>query len=160
MNRVRCAAVAALSSLVVAAPAQADSFTPANSTRTFSGTLTLGGSIILNCTVSITIQTNAAGNDAEVTAASITGSLCATLVPSGFGWNIDVLTPLPPPTNVTAATLQVSGVVVGGCSGTLVGEWIAGTPSIYFPPGTMLGACQLQGQLDQTGTSSALIITN
>ncbi|ATQ42265.1 hypothetical protein [Caulobacter mirabilis] len=160
-------ALAAALALTGATTAVADTFTPPSSTAVFTGNVLLNASPPLVCTVSVTIVSNAAGSDAWVATGGIGGGgLCGLFSFSGLPWNINVETPLPPPTGQPATQLRFTGVrVVGGvvCGpGDLIATWTPGSPpTITFPPGTMLlpGPCPFQGVLTQT-SGAPLAITN
>lgn len=143
--------------------AHADTFSPSSSTTVFTGPVTLsGGSIVLTCTMTATVVANAAGTDAQITAASLGAGLCAMFAISNLPWNIDVSMPAAPPTGVTATQVKVTNVQVAPCGpGDLTANWSAIGPSITFPTGTVLmpGSCFIRGTLTQSSGPS-LAITN
>lgn len=154
------AAIVGAVSLIGVQAARADSFTPVSSTRQFQGNVLLGsGGIVLNCVLTITVSTNAAGSDAAITAATLTGGICTALAPGSLPWNVDVQAPLPPPINQPASQLKATGVAIGSCVGDLIGNWNPSGPSLTFPAGSLLGTCPVQGILNQT-SGTPLVITN
>ena len=154
------ACAAASAALALAGAAEADVFTPASTTTIFSGPVVVSGAVTLSCTLTITVVTNAAGNDANVTAAALTGGFCAGLPASALPWNVNVHLPLPPPFNITATHLKVFGVTFGPCTGDVIGLWDPTTPqTISFPTGTTVGACSVRGDIEKISGPN-LTVTN
>lgn len=170
MRKTLIALAACTAALTGASAAQADTFTPASSTFTFSGSVVYTDGFPLSCTLSLSIASNAAGNDASVTAAVFSGGgLCGSVAASGLPWNIDVSAPTPPPTGVAATRIAIKGVTTQGlvrrCGpGTVIANWNAGpAATITFPTGTQVTppspGCGLVGTLTQVG-GPPLVITN
>lgn len=170
MKKMMFALAAGAIALSGATAASADSFTPASTTAGFSGTVAVSYTIPLTCTMTATVVTNAAGNDANITASALTGGLCAVVSFIGLPWNVDVNTPVPPPTGVAATTLKLKGVTARTTTGTVCGpediivNWNAGPPAtITIPLGTEINpptpGCKVSGTLTQV-SGAALVVTN
>ncbi|KSB88888.1 protein activator of alkane oxidation PraB [Caulobacter vibrioides] len=152
---VLAAAVLAAAGFAGVGSAQAASISPANTGFTLSGTLTLSQSTTVNCVVSLTGTTNAAGTAATITSGSFSPGdwQCGWLVsPSSFPWTV----------SLTGGTgISISGIgansILGNCSGVVGTTWtnpVAGPPaqpsSVSFSNHSIPGSpstCYITGTL-------------
>lgn len=158
-----CAAV-----LTGASTAHADSFTPVG-TFTFSGPVVYTDGFSLTCTLSLLVASLSGGTDAAVVSANFAGpGFCSSIMPSALPWNIDVVSPAPPPTGVAATRIAIRGMRTSlgrTCGpGSVVANWNAGpAATISFPSGTQITppapGCGLVGTLTQT-SGPPMVITN
>ncbi len=170
MKKMMFAMATGVMALTAASAASADTFNPAASTFGFGGSVDVEYNIQLTCDMSITVKSNAAGDDADVTAASLSGGLCGLVAFANLPWNIDVVAPVPPPTGVPATQLKIKDVKVTTVFGVTCGPediivgWNDGPPAtITIPVGTEINpptpGCKVSGILIQT-SGPPLTITN
>jgi|GEM_PF-3074252 len=170
MKKMMFALAAGAMALSGATAASADTFTPAGGTFGFSGTVAVSYTIPLTCTMTATVVSTAAGTDANITGATLTGGLCAAVGFIGLPWNVDVLTPVAPPNGLPATTLKLKGVTARTVTGTVCGpddivvNWNPGPPAtITIPLGTEINpptpGCKVSGTLTQV-SGPPLVITN
>ncbi len=160
-------ALAAAVALASASTASADSFTPASSTFTLAGYVEFDNLIV--CAATFTIETNAAGTDAKVIAATSTGGMhCLARTFTNLPWDIDVAGPFIP--GVPANFLMIKGVRITHILGYSCGprdiwvNWDPGPiPTLAIPSGTVIAppssTCLLEGSLDQASGPPWLAIT-
>ncbi len=170
MRRIVAALAACAVTMTAAPAAHADSFSPPNGTFTFQGPVDVEFGIYLTCDMSVTIQSNAAANDANFTAANLTGGLCGLLSLVSLPWNIDVYAPVPPPIGLAATKLRIKGAKMITAFGStcgpedFIGDWNPGpAATITIPVGTELNpptpGCKISGTLTLT-SGPPLTITN
>ncbi len=168
MKKMMFAMAAGVMALTAASAASADTFSPANSTFGFEGSVDVEFNFQLTCDMSVTVQSNSGGTDANVTAAGLSGGLCGLVGFSSLPWNVDVEAPTPPPTGVAATKLRIKGVKVTTVLGSTCGpediivDWNAGPPAtITIPVGTEINpptpGCKVSGILTQTSGPAATI---
>ncbi len=88
----KSATAAMAAALTLAAhPAAADTFSPANSTAVFEGTLTILYTHPIPCAVTMEIQTNSAGTGAAIVAGDFNGSLACTLFDMTLPFQLDAI---------------------------------------------------------------------
>ncbi len=118
----------------------AQTFTPAG-TYLITGPVTVSkGGINMPCTLNVTLTVAATP--------SSTGSAVPQLQPGAiFCPNFTFTsTPYAVTYNVANATISMSGVVIGSCSGTVTGAW-NNSSKILTLNATLPGGCTINGQL-------------
>lgn len=140
------AAIAALGAAALAAPAQAQTFTPAPTTTTFSGPVVLS-SPSLPCTLSVTVSVNASGA-ATVPSRAFSGApVCTLVVPSGV-WTLAA----GPGVNQVTLGLEYQ-TIAHRCRGTVTLPFTAGSGAqiafntVTLPSIPAGGPCTLKGQI-------------
>ncbi|WP_433948402.1 protein activator of alkane oxidation PraB [Brevundimonas diminuta] len=142
------ASAAVLAIAGFAAPAMAQSISPAGTSFVLSGALTLEQSTTINCNVSLNGTVAADGSSATITGGSFSPGdwQCGLLVsPSGFPWTIT-------PNGGGSITITNIGAssILGSCNGVITTNWNNGTSSVYFPTSTIPGSpnpCKITGTL-------------
>ena len=142
------ASAAVLAVAGFAAPAMAQSISPAGTSFVLSGALTLEQSTTINCNVSLNGTVAADGSSATITGGSFSPGdwQCGLLVsPSGFPWTIT-------PNGGGSITITNIGAssILGSCNGVITTNWNNGTSSVSFPGSTIPGSpnsCKITGTL-------------
>jgi hypothetical protein len=147
----KAASIASAAVLAVAgfaAPAAAQSISPAGASFVLSGSLTLQQSTTINCDVSLNGTVAPDGSSATITGGSFSAGdwQCGFLVsPSGFPWTIT-------PNGGGSITITNIGAssILGSCNGVITTNWDNGTSSVSFPDSTIPGSpnsCKITGTL-------------
>lgn len=158
MNR-SLSALAAAAALVGASSAAADTFSPAASSATFTGAVTVDGFVTLNCDMTVSYQSAVGGGDADLVSASLSGGYCTVFSPASLASNIDVHAPTTP--GAAATQLKLRGMTLATCGpGTdIVVGWNAAVPAtITIYSATAVGSCLIEGILYQDSGSAVTIL--